>query len=71
MTPYTLEQQIQCVKREIVLRKRVYPRWVMDHKMKEEQALREIGAMEAVLETLKRLEPIANNIDYFLPIFPS
>ena len=48
----SLEDQIRCVKREIGMRKRVYPRWVESKKMTEAKAAEEIASMEAVLETL-------------------
>lgn len=49
----SLEDQIKCVQREIALRHAVYPKRVLDGKMKQEQALYELDAMYAVLETLK------------------
>lgn len=51
----TIEDQIVCVRREIGMRKRVYPRWVENGKMKMDQADREIAVMEAVLTTLEYL----------------
>lgn len=51
----TIEDQIACVRREIGMRKRVYPRWVENGKMKINQADREIAVMEAVLKTLEYL----------------
>jgi hypothetical protein len=49
----SIDDQIKCVAREIALRRTCYPRWVMNGKMKDAQALWELAAMEAVLETLK------------------
>jgi signal recognition particle subunit SEC65 len=51
----TLDQQIACVRREIALRKRVYPRWVESGRMKKETADREIDCMQAVHDTLAAL----------------
>lgn len=48
----TIADQIACVKREISLRQRVYPRWVQLRKMGEIKAEFEIACMQAVLETL-------------------
>lgn len=48
----SIERQIQCVKREIAMRKNVYPNWVSAGRMKDRKAKEEIEAMEAVLETL-------------------
>lgn len=54
--PVPLSEQIKCVEREIVLRRRVYPRWVESGRMKQAKADQEIAAMEAILETLRRFE---------------
>ncbi len=51
-----LADQIRCVGREIGLRRNVYPKWVASGRMKQQDADREIAAMEAVLATLKGLE---------------
>ncbi|WP_291295346.1 hypothetical protein [Elioraea sp.] len=48
-----IAEQIACVTREIEMRRRVYPRWVQDGRMKPTKAQAEIEAMEAVLATLK------------------
>ena len=48
-------EQIACVKREIAMRRRVYPRWVSTGRMKREAAEREIETMEEVLVTLEKL----------------
>lgn len=45
--------QIACVKREIALRERVYPKWVAAGRMKQQAADHEIAAMRAVLATLE------------------
>lgn len=50
--PIPLAEQLQCVEREISLRKRVYPRFIYNHKMTRENADREIARMEAVRESL-------------------
>jgi hypothetical protein len=51
----TLAEQIACVKREIAMRERVYPRWVAAGKMKDSQASHEIECMRAILATLEAL----------------
>lgn len=48
----SLEEQIACVEREIALRERLYPRWVVDGKMSQASADREIALMKAVRGTL-------------------
>lgn len=49
----TLADQIACVKRELAMRRGVYPRWVATDRMKPEKAAAEIAAMEAVLITVE------------------
>jgi hypothetical protein len=48
----TVNEQIACVKREIAMRERVYPRWVAAGKMTKAKADHELAAMRAVLDTL-------------------
>lgn len=48
----SLDDQISCVLREIVLRRRLYPRWVGERKMSQHKSDTELRAMEAVLATL-------------------
>lgn len=50
-----IEQQIQCVAREIKMRERCYPRWVAQGRLKEADAQREIERMRAVLHTLQEV----------------
>ena len=50
-----ISEQIREVKREIALRKRVYPRWVSAGKLSDQAAERQLEAMESVLETLAEL----------------
>lgn len=51
----SLQEQIACVKREIAMRARVYPRWVESGKLKQAAADKEIAHMTAVLRTLEGL----------------
>ena len=53
---YTIAQQISCVKREIAMRERVYPKWVESGRMKLDMAEREIATMTAVLRSLEEIE---------------
>ena len=48
----TLEEQIRCVKREIDYRKRLYPVWVQNGKMTQNDANYQIECMECVLSSL-------------------
>ena len=50
MVPIT--EQIKGVRREIDYRKRLYPRWVQDGKMTQQEANYQIELMEYVLNTL-------------------
>lgn len=50
---FTLSDQIKCVTREISLRKRIYPVWVLKNKMKQEHADYEIDCMQSVLDLLQ------------------
>ena len=52
----SLAQQIACVKREIGMRTRVYPRWVSASRMTQAKADSELQAMHAVLDTLQEIE---------------
>lgn len=54
MPDYTIEDQIREVKREIALRKRVYPMQIEAGKMADWQAEAPLGKMESVLKTLER-----------------
>jgi hypothetical protein len=51
----TIERQIQCVKREIGMRERVYTWRVSGGYMSQTQAEDEISAMKAVLATLEEV----------------
>ncbi len=48
----SIQEQIKCVEREIDMRKKVYPRLVINGKMTEGQKNKEIAAMNAVYNTL-------------------
>ena len=52
---FSLSQQIEEVKRELVMRSRVYPGFVMRGKMRASEADYHMDRMRAVLHTLERL----------------
>lgn len=54
--PPSLDDQIACVDREIVMRRRVYPRLVAGGRMKQEAADDEITTMLEVHSTLRWLK---------------
>lgn len=56
----TLDDQIKCVRRELAMRQRVYPRWVEQSKMKQDAADRELATMQAVHDTLTKLKTFAD-----------
>lgn len=55
----TLPEQLECVRRELKLRRRVYPRLVAAGKMTQEFAHLQIELMQAVEQTLLELQPEA------------
>jgi hypothetical protein len=48
-----LADQIKCARRELAMRKGVYPKWVTAGRMKQEAADRELAAMEAIVTSLE------------------
>jgi len=56
LLPVTLDEEIASVRREIGLREKAYPRWVLAKRMKQTTADREIAAMRAVLDRLSRIK---------------
>lgn len=59
MTAVTIDRQIQCVKRELSMRKHVYPKWVTNGKITQQSSDDEIAAMQAVLGTLEQVKAVA------------
>lgn len=55
MSEVPLERQLAAVRDEISKRRRVYPRWVADGRMSQDQADRRLEEMAAVRSTLERL----------------
>lgn len=51
----TFDEMIKCLRRELAMRQRVYPRWVQQAKMKQRDADRELAAMQAVHDTLTKM----------------
>lgn len=48
--PIRYEELIACLKRELALRRRVYPVWISKGRMKQEKADHEIACMSRILE---------------------
>jgi hypothetical protein len=53
-----IEEEIQCVEREISMRKALYPRWVKAEKMSQAKMDHEIETMEDVLQRLKDIRAL-------------
>ncbi len=51
----TIDEQIECVRREIAMRQRVYAAWVKKGTMTQDKAAHEIACMEAVHRTLTQV----------------
>lgn len=54
--PFTIQDEITCVTREIVMRESVYPRRIAAGNMTQAKADHELGAMRAVLARLQRIK---------------
>jgi hypothetical protein len=54
MSTFSLADQIAELKRELALRRRVYPRWVENGKLSYPLSTHRMGAMQAAIETLER-----------------
>jgi hypothetical protein len=50
----SFDDMIACVRRELALRKRVYPKWVAQERMSQAKALKEIACMQAIHDHLMR-----------------
>lgn len=48
-----IEAQVACARREVAMRKRVYPRWIESGRFSQAKADHEIAAMEAIIATLE------------------
>lgn len=57
----SLEAQVKCLKREIAMRKNVYPKFVHNGRMKQAEADHEIAAMTAALHTIMGLQEAATH----------
>lgn len=63
----SLEKQIACVRREIAMRERTYPKWIVGGRMSKAKAVEEMLLMKAVLETLVGLQPKQSEFGDFAP----
>lgn len=51
-----LAEQIAEAQRELALRRQCYPGWVRSGKLDADQARHQLAAMEAIVQTLTRME---------------
>jgi hypothetical protein len=51
----TISRQIQCIERELQMRRAAYPHMVSKRRMTQAAADEEISAMEAILDTLRQI----------------
>lgn len=56
----SIEQEIACVERELVMRRTNYPKWVEAKRMKQEDADEQIDTMQSVLGRLKAIKYLFN-----------
>jgi len=49
MTPFTNREKLDCARRELAMRRSVYPRWVASGKMRQTDADREVATMAAIV----------------------
>jgi len=59
---FTLTQKIECVKREVKRRERMYPHLVKEGKLSENDAISELIVMQEVLETLTQLKGLIGEL---------
>ena len=60
----TDDDRVKCIEREVILRRRVYPRFVQTGKMTQKKADQEIAVMESILNMMKNLKAM-NERDLF------
>lgn len=56
-----IQTKIECVKREVKRRKKIYPHLVEQGKITQEEQDFEIAVMQSVLETLTQLSGLVNS----------
>ena len=55
---FTLQEKIDCAKRELQKRRTYYPRMIHEGRLSEEKAKYEIACMESIVETLQNQLPV-------------
>ena len=59
----TLNEQIDCAKRELAMRKNLYPKWVESGNMAHDEATHQIECMESIVATLGECIRFAERYD--------
>lgn len=49
----SLDDQLACLRRELALRRNVYPKWIESRRMTPDKAAHEIECMEAAIKTIE------------------
>jgi bisphosphoglycerate-dependent phosphoglycerate mutase len=57
----TDREKYRCIRRELALRERNYPRWIAQNKMSAAQARHETAVMRAILQDYEHREPALFN----------
>jgi hypothetical protein len=52
----TLDEQIDCARRELAMRRACYPKWVAAGRLKQEKAEHELATMADIVETLEQIK---------------
>jgi len=65
MDVISLDNQISCVRRELSLRRRVYPRLIQNKQMTQAWADFQMDCMEGVLKTLEQLHHTQEQTELF------
>jgi hypothetical protein len=58
----TLNDQIKCLRRELALRLRCYPKWVEGGRMKQEAAELELSSMQAAHDSLMKYKAVLDSL---------
>jgi hypothetical protein len=64
-TVITLEEQIAEARREVALRKKLYPAWIKAGKLDAGEAHSQLQAMQAIVATLRRLDAEQRQLSLF------
>jgi hypothetical protein len=65
----TIERQIACARRELTMRRVVYPKLVAAGKMAGEAMVNELAEREAIIKTLERVAAVSGNSSAFQNTF--